>query len=161
MKHRGRFASQLQVIPLEDGVNWKLTRPLKFWDWLGAVRTVPAGFVTDFASIPSLSRIGLVLLSAGYLLSFLSTWFKLLELFALWVLWIAPLLNNDERLDAPSTLHDYQYRTVRHNRREADNLFWEAMTANRLPLWIKSLVWGNVRLFGWIVWKRRGKVSKR
>lgn len=47
------FKNHVQVSPFADGDNWFLTQPLEYEIRdTGVVVTVPAGFVTDFASIP-------------------------------------------------------------------------------------------------------------
>jgi hypothetical protein len=57
----GRLLTKLMVEDLGDG-KWRLTAPLRFWsETLGHVVTVPAGFVTDFESIPRVPVIYLLL----------------------------------------------------------------------------------------------------
>lgn len=53
----GSFLSPLIVEPLPDGIHWKLVKPFTFWyeDETGRYEiNVPAGFITDFASVPRL-----------------------------------------------------------------------------------------------------------
>jgi hypothetical protein len=52
-----RFSSSLEVELIEDDSNdgrgtWRLTAPLVYESDLAGTITVPAGFVTDFASVP-------------------------------------------------------------------------------------------------------------
>lgn len=48
-----RFLDTLDVSPLPDGQLWRLNKNFRFEsDAYGALLTVPAGFVTDFASTP-------------------------------------------------------------------------------------------------------------
>ncbi len=49
-----KFLTRLEVSPLSDGYRWVLTAPLVCQLPSGELVTVPAGFVTDFASIPRL-----------------------------------------------------------------------------------------------------------
>lgn len=50
------FTTQLKVTPLGDGRRWKLIEPFEYYrTGREHVRyTVPAGFITDFASVPRL-----------------------------------------------------------------------------------------------------------
>ena len=46
------FLSELEVTPLPDGSNWRVNREFQYQSDLAGLITVPARFVTDFASIP-------------------------------------------------------------------------------------------------------------
>lgn len=47
------FLDELDVTPLPDGVLWRLNKNFRYQSGTyGALITVPAGFVTDFASTP-------------------------------------------------------------------------------------------------------------
>ena len=51
------FTDELIIEPTEDSTKWKLVQPFRYWIQelhKGPVITVPAGFVTDFASIPQM-----------------------------------------------------------------------------------------------------------
>lgn len=48
--------SSLIVTPLPDGVNWELIKDFKFLDDQLGLIVVPAGFVTDFGSVPEALR---------------------------------------------------------------------------------------------------------
>ncbi len=47
-----QFKTMMVVAPMPDGVQWALQAPLVYESDLGGEYTVPAGFVTDLASIP-------------------------------------------------------------------------------------------------------------
>jgi len=50
---RSAFLVPLEVTPLDDGINWRVDESYDFESAiLDDIITVPAGFVTDFASIP-------------------------------------------------------------------------------------------------------------
>ena len=52
---RAQFLSRLQVEQQEDGCTWAVLGPLRYVSPIhGSLITVPAGFVTDFASVPRL-----------------------------------------------------------------------------------------------------------
>jgi hypothetical protein len=49
------FTTRLELSPLDDGRRWELLAPFEYHvgcEGSGIVIVVPAGFVTDFASIP-------------------------------------------------------------------------------------------------------------
>lgn len=153
-----RFHTSLEASPLPDGLNWRVGAPLVFEDDAGDFHVVPAGFVTDFASIPSLSRIGLLIIDFGVLLSlFVSTWFLLLVLFGQWIVWIEPLLEHDTKLDAPAVVHDHYYRNVRSRGRSyGDGLLWQACLTTGFGWWRLWLVYIGVRIGGWDAWRKDG-----
>ena len=99
-------------------------------EWLSArIRVlVQKGFITDLASIPRLLR----------------------AVFD---------VNGPSRL--PGVLHDWLYCTGQDadgnsiTRRQADDLFREALAACGVGLIARNLYWSAVRTFGWIYWDRR------
>lgn len=167
---RARFLTDLEVTPLADGQNWRLTRRLEFFDARGEFHVVPKGFVTDFASIPPLGRIGYVMLMFGLAVFGLGLFVHQSEVlswlgFVLWmlgsaVIWLACDFDDDERLDGPAVLHDDGYRRPRLGRRPWkmklywDRILFQAMRANGVPYWKAWLVWFNVAVFGWLAWQR-------
>ena len=48
------FICTCDLIPLKDGVNWRLAKKYGFWSPATGLVSVPAGFVTDLASVPRL-----------------------------------------------------------------------------------------------------------
>lgn len=82
--------------------------------------TVPAGFVTDFASVPRLP--------GAY--------------------WIA-----GGKASKAAVIHDYLYRNKICTRKQADDVFYEAMKVSGQAWWRRSLMWAGVRLFGWTAYK--------
>ena len=161
------FTTPLVTEPLPDGVNRRLAAPLRFVDDQGQLHEVPAGFVTDFASIPDLARIAAYILCslipASWLIEWQEWWVAFafvaaLSAFALWVAAIAHRLDADDQVDAPAVIHDYHYRVLRYNRWYSDLLLWQGLTATRRPLWKKAIIVGNVRLFGWLPWRANGRI---
>jgi len=159
----GRFLTPVQASPLADGVNWVLDADLVYEDPEGVPHTTPKGFVTDWASIPDISRLAAyVLLAAIPLLAF-GCWRHIVWLviaasavcaFAVWVAWVAPLLNNDDQLDGPAGNHDHDYQTLGFNKLVADLRLFLSMGApgpNRTPsrMWKRVLIYFNVSAFGW------------
>ena len=122
MNDHGRFITPLEVTPLPDGVFWRVVHDLKFVDRRGDLHVVHAGFLTDFASIPPLAFISACLLSVILPLLCVSAWMHwvaalealgVITGFALFVLFIANSMNDDDRLDGPATLHDNGYNRPR------------------------------------------------
>jgi hypothetical protein len=163
-----KFLSSLEVTPLPDGKNWRLDDPLLFRDPTGFYHRVDKGFVTDFASIPSLSRLGALLMALAFLLNsfFPSLWraeFSIV-IFGLGFLiaWLADDLNGDDQLDAPATIHDHGYRRVFGGEPWTMKFYWDwilfvAMRANGCGLAKSLLIYFNVTVFGWLAWYQDGK----
>ena len=116
------FISPLIVMPLEDGRRWKLFRSFTYH--IGSkcsnnMVCVPAGFVTDFASIP-------------------------------WLFWT--LLPSWGRYGKAAVIHDYLYQTQSRTRKEADDIFLEAMLISGTREWKARIMYLAVWLFGWLAW---------
>lgn len=82
--------------------------------------TVPAGFITDFASIGATKNIlffPLYALLAGY-------------------------------GDHAATIHDYLYRKVLMSRKRADDVFYRALRDEGIARWRATVFYYGVRLFG-------------
>ena len=87
--------------------------------------TVPAGFETDFASVPVGFR------------------------------WLVPVVG---RHGKAAVLHDWLYASgYLPRRRQADAVFFEAMTVLGVRPWRKWLIWAAVRAFGWRRWRKARK----
>jgi len=84
--------------------------------------TVPAGFVTDFASSPP----------------------------AVWSL-IPPW----GKYGKAAVVHDYLYQTKARSRKEADDIFREAMVVLQVDSVRVFLMYWAVRLFGWLAWPKK------
>lgn len=148
-----QFLTDLECTPLDDGVNWRLTKALKFCGDDGVVIRVPVGFTTDFASIPNLARIGLYIQLVSVILSLASSWFWIGFVIGSWLVWVDTLLCHDSQLDAPATVHDYLYRVDRRSKLLADVTLFEAMGCTRRPGWERWTVFLAVLFFGWKAWK--------
>lgn len=53
-----------------------------------------------------------------------------------------------------AVIHDYLYRTRTGTRKQADDVFFEAMKLNGQAWWRRSLMWAGVRLFGWTAYPK-------
>ena len=50
------FLDRIEVTPLPNGIDWELLHEVRYATGTGEVIYVPAGFITDFASIPKFFR---------------------------------------------------------------------------------------------------------
>lgn len=116
-----QFVTKLELTPVGDGRNWELDAPLEYVPGNAAMITVPAGFVTDLASVPQI-------------------FWNILPPFGIY--------------DNAAVLHDWLYRNHRFTRRRCDWLLLEAMAELGTPLWKRWVIYGAVRAFGWIAWRR-------
>ena len=110
----------------EDGVNRTLIREFRYYSRKSGITiTAPAGFVTDFASIPRF-------------------------------LWrIAPPAHGKYLWAA--VIHDYLYRTPGANvtRKQADDIFLEAMVTSKVSPWLRNSIYAAVRFWGWTSFVKR------
>jgi len=122
-----QFTTPLMVMPLADGT-WKLLEQFQFYTRnADYIITVPAGFETDFGSIPR----------------------------PLWMLW--PPYHPS--YGKAAVIHDYLYTKQAHEtgypftRRWADQQFLEGMRVLGANWLRRGILFGMVRLWGWIPWR--------
>ncbi len=155
------FTSPLIVTPLPDGISWKLVEEFDYH--VGAEESdnvihVPKGFVTDFASIPQLliTLIGIAVVTAGHILGF--HWLFFLGVF---IVFVSVQLPKSGSYGKAAVIHDYIYQTHIRTRKEADDIFREAMGVLRVRIWRIFLMYWAVRLFSWLAWRPRiRKIAK-
>lgn len=108
---------------------------------------VPAGFVTDFASVKPLRTIAWVLLILSLLVGWLlpeagavigSLGYGALALYASVVGYG----------NAAAVIHDRLYFTGQLSRRASDRVFYNALRSSGVARWRAWLMWGGVRLGG-------------
>ncbi len=119
-----QFIGEPDVHWLPDG-KLKLDRPLLYISLSGRIFEVPAGFITDLASVPRFLP-GLV----------------------------QALFRGPLQTASAAILHDWLYEQGRVPRSEADALFWEALRAEGerpVGAWV---MWAGVRLGGWFRWRQ-------
>jgi len=61
------------------------------------------------------------------------------------------------RYSKAAVIHDYIYQTKIRTRKEADDIFLEAMLVLGVPAWKAKLMYWGVRTFGWIPWLLKSK----
>ena len=126
-----QFLTKLDVEQVED-VNeegrgtWKLLSPLVYQsDSLETTLTVPAGFITDFASVPRIPFAFWFLADRANEAATLHDW----------------LYTTDSSLTHPVT-----------NRSMADAILKEACLAQGCPSWVAFCLWAGVRIGGGSHW---------
>jgi hypothetical protein len=115
------------LTPLLDGENWQLHEPMSYTANDGTTIFIPAGFVTDFASVPRL-------------------------------FW--NILPPTGVYDRAAILHDFLYRGQVFPRARCDALLNEAMVSLGVSWWIRWLIYGNVRMFGWMAYNNEPIADK-
>lgn len=119
-----RFIKNLNKLSFIDGRKWRVESDVVFEsDILKRVVTVPAGTLTDFASIPR----------------------------PLWPVY------PPSRYGQPATVHDWLYTTQECSRREADEVFLEAMKCCGAPYLRRYAFYWSLRAFGWAAWSAHKK----
>jgi len=114
-----QFLTDLDVRAVPQG--YRLLAPLEYYSVvLGAVVIVPAGFVTDFASIPAPGRI---------------------------------LISGHGHDRWAAVVHDYLY-SIRHDRKQADAVFLEALELMGVNLIKRRLMYRAVRTGGWFFYAK-------
>ncbi len=149
------FTSELIVSPI-SGRKWKLKRSFKYRvgsQYSKDVISVPAGFVTDFASTDILQWVAVILtvIYAGLSWFFpipvwLGTVFLIIILAGL-------LITPYGKPGKAAVLHDYLYHTKQVSRAMADLILFEAMLVNKTKPWKAWLIYEGVKLGGWLAWK--------
>ena len=124
-----------QFLPLEIDVRdnldgtWTLLQPLTYVASDGTNYHVPAGFVTDFGSIPEI----------------------------LWE--IPALVPNGSAADPAYVLHDYLYTLHHKGiglmtRKQADDLLLEALAVCGVNWLRRYTIYSGVRMGGWAAWNK-------
>jgi hypothetical protein len=115
-----KFLTELETSLLDNDRTWELDAELIYQsDLLSTVITVPNGFQTDFASVPR------VPIAYG-------------------------LFGGKAHREA--VIHDYLYRIDSKpvaTRKQADDVFYEAMKLRGKSWFVRWCMWSGVRLGGW------------
>lgn len=120
-----KFTDSLKVEIIDNGKGFKLLRGIEYYrEHNKAERLiVPKDFITDLASVPRL----------------------------FWSIYPPQGAGKKQDYSAPAVLHDYLYdKTCIYvvSRKEADDIFLEAMTALKVGRFCKYILYYSVRLFG-------------
>jgi hypothetical protein len=127
------FTTQLVAFPLDDGRNWQVDEPFLYRvgsETSNEFIIVPAGFITDFASIPQIF------------------W----NILPPWGVYGKAAVIHDKLYRENGKEPDRTY-----TRKQCDRIFLEAMTVLNVPKLTRWLIYTAVRLFGGFAWKEKGK----
>jgi len=118
------FTSPLIVSPLDDGRRWRLWREFTYH--------IGTEYSKDFVHV-----------ATGFVTDFASV-----PSFLWW--W----LPSWGRYGKAAVLHDHIYQTHCKTRKEADDIFLEAMLVSGTKRWKAKIMFWGVRLFGFLAWKK-------
>lgn len=148
-----RFPRPLQVQQHCDGSPWQLLAGFSYIDPDHGTVEVPAGFTTDFASVKPLRSIAVLLLVSslvvGWFVPEAGACLGTAGFYAL-VLYAGVVGYGN----AAATIHDRLYRTQWLSRRDADQVFYNALRSSCVARWRALLMWAGVRLGGWWSYRR-------
>ena len=163
------FTSPLSVSPMPDGREWKVVEPFEYHvgkkDSEDKI-TVPKGFKTDFASLPTLASpiftlIGLALILFGR---------TGLGIAVLTLICVLSWLRNWAKYSKAPIVHDWLYHSKQImgkpiNRKKADEVFLEAMLVewrdDKTRYRVAYLEYWSVRTFAWFAWKTKTEVDEK
>ncbi len=118
------FTTPLVVSPMPDGRKWRLVKP----------------FVYHVGSEHSRD---IIKVKAGFITDFASI---------PWIFW--SWLPSWGKYGKAAVLHDHCYQTQCKTRKEADDIFLEAMIVSGTKKWKAKLMHKGVRWFGWLAYRR-------
>ena len=121
------FTTPLIVSPMPDGKRWKLCRSFTYH--LGSKRG------KESVAVPK-----------GFITDFASI---------PWLFW--SFLPSWGKYGKAAVIHDCLYSTHYRTRKEADDIFYEAMLVSGTKPWKAKIMYWAVRLFGWVAWRGNRK----
>jgi len=123
------FTSPLIVSPLPDGKRWRLVQPFTYH--------IGGKYSKDTIRVP-----------AGFITDFTSTPSEIWMIIPPW-----------GKYGKAAVVHDYLYQTASRTRKEADDIFREAMEVLGVDKVRVFLMYWAVRLFGVFAYKGQSKVA--
>jgi len=162
MKQVVTFTTSPGLVPLPDGVNFRLNGILRATLPDGSHVTVPDGFKTDLASVPPLGVVGGIIMALGYLLS------KLLALVGGPIVLLGFLIciasayiKAYGKFTYSAVFHDWMFKTHHFSFTVSNWFFLLAMKGEHTALWVRSLMWFNVQVFGFKIYKNDKRVLEK
>jgi hypothetical protein len=120
-----QFEDALLVTPMADGTRWKVAQAFHYTNDAGGIIEVPAGFVTDFASVPRF----------------------------LWPI-VPPFGKYTRAATVHDWLYDQHRKGKAHySKAYADAIFLEALQDCGCSWWTSTVMWLGVRIGGRRAWK--------
>ena len=120
------FSGPLDLRAHKPG-EWVVLNPLIYESLSGRSYGIPAGFITDLASIPALLR---------------------------------PLYSQNDASRKAAVLHDSRYCLKHGDRKDADELFLEALERSGVGFLRRWSMYAGVRAGGWIYWNKRSGMTE-
>lgn len=120
------FSGPLDLRAHEAG-EWVVLNALMYTSKAGRTYGIPAGFITDLASIPAILR---------------------------------PLFNPNDNGRKAAVLHDSRYCIKHGSRKEADDLFLEALERCGVGFARRWSMYLGVRIGGWTYWNKRSGITE-
>lgn len=156
---QGKFISRPAIFPLADGKNFKLATDLVAETPDGERIDVPAGFRTDLASIPPLGLL-------GGLLGFIAFWLPrgwlavALAVIALLICVASAYLKAYGKYTYAAIIHDWLFQTHIFSFSKSNWTLLLFMRAEHTVKWERFLIWLNVQLFGFQIYKSDKRIAK-
>lgn len=110
-----------------DSGEWVVLNPIMYCSQAGRTYGIPAGFITDLASIPAILR---------------------------------PLFNPNDDGRKAAVLHDSRYCIKHGTRKDADDLFLEALERCGVGFLRRWAMYAGVRAGGWVYWNSRSGITE-
>ena len=120
------FSGHLDLRVYKPG-EWLVISSLHYTALDGVVYNIPAGFITDLASIPAIFR---------------------------------PLFDSTGASRKAAVLHDWLYCSKQGTRKQADDLFLEAMARCGVGFMRRWAMYAGVRAGGWVYWGSRSGMTE-
>ena len=118
------FTTALVVSPMPDGRRWKLVFSFQYH--------IGSKYSRDYVQVP-----------VGFITDFAS------------IPWIfSTFLPYWGKYGKAAVIHDYLYFRQDTTRKEADDIFYEAMLVGGTKPWKARIMYLAVRLFAWVAWKK-------
>jgi len=131
-RERNSFLTPLVVEVMPSGKQFKLHYDFTY-HWGKTKITVPAGFQTDFASIPRIFRI---------IIPKLGRWNK-------------AAVVHDYLYQHPESGVKFEVGHIQWSRKGVDQVFLDGMEDLGVPVWKRYVMYFGVRLGGWTAWRKR------
>ena len=143
------FLNQPGLVPLHDGVNWRLDGALQVRLPDGRIIEIPDGFETDLASIPPLGVVGGCVMWIGWLLGkFYPITGDVLVFIGFLICLASAYLKAYGKYTYSAVFHDWMFRTHAFPFTVCNWFFLLAMRGENTVRWERFLIWFNVQAFG-------------
>lgn len=125
------FTEMPPLLPLKDGIHWKAMSFMRYYEGEEGSECyveVPAGAITDLASIPRIFR----------------------AIFSPWGRYGPAAIVHDQLYTDKQMVVKGVIAPI--TRKKADDIFLEAMGVLEVPMWQRYTIYAGVRAGGWMAW---------